>query len=271
MAVLLIGYDVEKLDAPEVTRAFLEKAEEVHREHPCTLFLVGKVIENNARDLEKLAANPMFDFQQHTYSHCLLKTVCMERDGKITVYKGVSLQEIEDEVGRTSELLKKYFGRECLGLTGPWGYYRGLADRPDILEILHRLGIGFTRTYARDHHDFQPVAFDIQPFWYEPQGFGDMLEFPLHGWQDVYWREINGWENVSGYTNYLLECLDYIADRDLAWSHGSHDWSSVRNDPDMTIIRSLLQAADRRSVTVLSYLDYYEERKEQRPCPRSSQ
>jgi len=258
LAVLLIGYDVEKLDDPEITRAFLHRAREVHREHPCTLFLLGKVIENNARDLEKLADDPMFDFQQHTYSHRLLKTVCMERDGEVTVYHGMPFSEIEDEVGRTSELLKKRFGKECLGITGPWGYYRGLADRPDILEILHRLGIRFTRTYGRDHHDFQPVAFEIQPFRYAPQGFGDMLEFPIHGWQDVYWRDINGWDNVDGYVSYLLECLDYIADRDLVWSHGTHDWSSVRDDPDMTIMRAVLEAADKHGVEVRSYVDLYD-------------
>ena len=263
MAALLIGYDVERGGVPEVTRAFLKVVKDVHREHPCTFFLTGKVIEANVGALEELADNPMFDFQQHTYSHQLLKTVCMEHDGKITVVKGMPFAEIEDEVGRTSDLLKKYFGKECLGITGPWAYYRGLSDRPDILEILHRLGIRFTRTYGRDEHDFQPVAFEIQPFWYEPQGFGDILEIPLHGWQDVYWRDTNGWENVSGYTDHLLECLDYTTDRDLIWSHATHDWSSIRHDPDMTIIRSLLDAADRKGVQVRTYLDFYRTFKEE--------
>lgn len=260
MAELLIGYDVEAMGRPEVTRAFLSKAQEVHREHPCTLFLVGKVIEENVRELEKLAGNPMFDFQQHTYSHTLLKTVCIENEGKVEVIRGVSLGEIEEEVGRTSELLRKYFGKECLGITGPWCYYRGLADRPDILEILHRLGIRFTRTYGRDHHDFQPVAFEIQPFWYEPQGFGDMLEVLIHGWQDVYWRGIHGWEKVREYTDFLLGCLEYVNERGLVWSHGSHDHSSMNSDPDMTIIRTLLQKADERNVSVLHYAQYYGQR-----------
>jgi peptidoglycan/xylan/chitin deacetylase (PgdA/CDA1 family) len=243
----------------EITRAFLKKAEKVHREHPCTLFLCGKVIENNAEDLEALADNPMFDFQQHTYSHQLLKTVCIDcGDGKTEVHRSMPFSQIEDEVGRTSELLRRHFGRECLGVTGPYAYYRGLADRPDILEVLHRLGIRFTRTYGRDHRDFQPVSFDIQPFRYEPQGFADILEFPIHGWQDVYWRDINGWNDLDGYMNYLRSCLDHVAEHDLVWSHGSHDWSSIRDDPEMSIITSLIEGADRRGVKVASYLDYYE-------------
>lgn len=263
MSKLLIGYDVERAAEPEITRVFLRKLRETHREHPCTLFLLGQVIENNAHELEGLADDPMFDFQQHTYSHQLLKTVCMDKgDGEMVVYRGASLTEIEDEVAKTSELIRKYFDKECLGLTGPWGYYRGLADRPDILEILHRLGIRFTRTYARDHHDFQPVPFEVQPFWYEPQGFPDVLEIPIHGWQDVYWREISGWQNITGYSSYLLECLDYVAERDIVWSHATHDWSSIRSDPEMSVIRDLLNAADRRGVEVEAYDKFYQASKE---------
>ena len=262
MSTLLIGYDVESIGRPETVREFLRKAEDVHCEHPCTLFLVGKVIEENVRELERLAGNPMFDFQQHTYSHLLLKTVCIEHDGEIEVRRGGSLAEIEDEVGRTSELLKEHFGVECIGITGPWAYYRGLSDRPDILGILHRLGIRFTRTWGREEHDYQPVSFELAPFWYEPQGFGDVLEIPLHGWQDVYWRDINGWDNVDGYAAYLRECLIYTASRDQVWSHATHDWSSIRDDPDMTIIRRLLTAADEHRIPVKSYKQYYLERRQ---------
>lgn len=259
MSTLLIGYDVECMHDPETTRAFLKQAEDVHREHPCTLFLVGRVIENNLRDLEALAGNPMFDFQQHTYSHRLLKSVCIDQgDGKIQFITGMALAEIEDEVGRTSELIRRYLGRECVGITGPWAYYRGLADRPDILEVLHGLGIRFTRTYGRDHHDFQPVSFAIQPFHYEAQGFPDILEFPIHDWQDVYWRGINDWDNLQGYTRHLAGCLDHVAGHDLVWSYGSHDWSSVREDPEMSIIRTLIEGADRRGVKLMTYLEYHE-------------
>lgn len=265
MATLLIGYDVECESKPEITRHFLHTVAEVHAEHPCTLFLLGLVIEKNADYLKKVANNPMFDFQQHTYSHKLLKTICIDRrNGTIEVHKGVSLQEIEEEVAKTSELIRQEFGKECIGLTGPWGYYRGLADRPDILEVLHRLGIRFTRTYGRDQFDFQPVAFEIQPFWYDAQGFPDILEIPIHDWQDVYWRGMHGWDDIKGYSDHLLWCLDYVAQRNLVWSYASHDWSSILKDSDMTIIRTLLEAADKRGVKVQSYLDYYMEQKEKR-------
>ena len=180
MATLLIGYDVESQDS-EITGAFLKKAGEIHRAFkvPCTMFVVGKTLEKNISNCHDLAKDELFDLEQHTYSHVLLKTVVMETQNEVKVVKGGSLSQIEEEIKKANELIKKYLNVECIGLRGPWGYYRGLADRPDILEILHNLGICFTSTYARDEKDFQPVDFQIQPFWYSPQEFSGILEIPV--------------------------------------------------------------------------------------------
>lgn len=74
MATLLIGYDVEAQE-PEITGRFLKKAGEVHRalKMPCTMFLVGKTLEKNINNCQDLTENELIDFQQHTYSHMLLK------------------------------------------------------------------------------------------------------------------------------------------------------------------------------------------------------
>lgn len=58
--------------------------------------------------------------------------------------------------------------------------------------------------------------------------------------------------------------LDYVAERNLVWSYGSHDWSSILKDPDMTVMRNLLEAADKRGVRVQTYFEYYIEQKEKR-------
>ncbi len=72
---LLVGYDVESAD-PEITRAFLRKAEEIHRalEAPGTMFFVGKTLIKSIESCQNLAKYELFDIQQHTYSHVLLKT-----------------------------------------------------------------------------------------------------------------------------------------------------------------------------------------------------
>lgn len=268
MATLLIGYDVENVGDREVTAAFLRTAKSLHNElsAPCSLFIVGKVIEANEKDLAVVADDPLFDFQSHTYSHVLLKTVCMDDGEKVQIVRGGSLEQLVEEIRLPVVLLREKFGKACLGLTGPWGYYRGLSDRPDLLSLLHLAGIRFTRTWARDEKDFQPVAFETQPFWYEPQGFPDILEFPVQGWQDVHWKMKHGWEDIEGYTNHVLECLDYVAAQDLTWCYGTHDWSSTRNDPEMTVLRALIEGARGKGMEILSYLDYYRREKERRPA-----
>ena len=97
-------------------------------------------------------------------------------------------------------MLRTTLGVECIGLTGPWCYYRGLRDRPDILQVLWEEGIRFTRTDGRNERDWHPVAIDLQPYWYDALGFPEMLEIPIHGWHDCVIRgEVLGWEDLDGY------------------------------------------------------------------------
>ncbi len=257
---LLIGYDVESSSDPSIVRRFLEKAEEVHSDlsAPCTLFLVGKVVEANSKELADLRRRcDLFDYEQHTYSHMLLKTVCIDDGTKVTLVKGGTPGEIEIEISKTNQLLAERLGVECWGLTGPWGYYRGLCDRPDLLEILNRNGIRFLRTYARNEKDFQPLSFEIQPFWYAVQGFPDMLELCIHGWQDVYWRSLNGWENLQGYLDLLRQTAEMVAKKGLVWSYGSHDWSSIKSDPEMSVMYAFIQYAKKIGLRIVDYRSFY--------------
>lgn len=258
MATLLIGYDVEAEES-EITGRFLKKAGEIHRtlKVPCTMFLVGKTLEKNINSCQDLTKDELIDFQQHTYSHVLLKTVVQERQGKIDLIKGGSLSQIEEEIKKANGLVKKYLNIECIGLRGPWGYYRGLSDRPDILEILYNLGIRFTSTYARNKKDFQPVDFEVQPFWYSPQGFDDMLEVPVQGWQDVYLRSKYGGANLDAYLKHIKKELDYILEHNLVWGYCQHDWTSIMNDSDMSMTRQIIEYALKKGIEIISYGKYY--------------
>jgi hypothetical protein len=264
---LLIGYDVERESDPSLVNRFLAKAEEVHTglSAPCTFFIQGQVVENNSEELSGLLGrSDLFDYQQHTYSHMLLKTVHMDDGNEITLVRGGSVEEIDKEVSLTSQLLRDRLGVECWGLTGPWGYYRGLCDRPDLLEVLNRNGIRFVRTWGRNEKDFQPVDLGIQPFFYEVQGFPHLMEFPLHGWQDVHWRNINGWDKTDEYLAFLKQTVDVVADEGITWSHGTHDWSSLREDPELSIIRGLIEKAKDAGLRILDYKTFYLEALENR-------
>ncbi len=271
---LLIGYDVEGLipeirerwgkaypDPKAVTRIFLARAADVHRRYkaPCTLFVLGQVLEQNVKHFQKLVNDDIFDIQQHTYSHILLKTVVEEENNSVRVFPGGTLEEVAQEVRKTSSLFKKYLNDDCIGLAGPYGYYRGLSDRLDILQILQDAGIRFVRTYARNEHDSQPVSLDVQPFLYEPQGFPEIEEIPAQDWQDCIYRGQRGWEDIEGFLSHLKSSLDYVARHDLTWSACFHDFSSIRDDPEMSIISGLIEQAQKKHVRIMSHKEYYRE------------
>ena len=272
--VLLIGYDTEfgsddvppGLGPPDATVQFLEAAATVHRDTgtSATLFLCGQTIEQNIAELRPLAEEGLFDLQQHTYSHQRLKPLWSIPEGQELpewCAPGMSLEEIREEVSKTCAILRDELEADCTGLTAPCGCYLGLIDRPDILAVLHDLGIRFTRTVGRDWRGafyLAPGARQekIQPFWYDDAGFGDILEFPMHG-NDYNVRKEMGWENSEGYLAWTKRQIDDVAEREVVWSYAIHDHSAIRNDPELTLVRALLEYALEREVTVRSYREEY--------------
>src|SRR5215203_4484018 len=100
MGTLLIGYDVEWLGEGDVTPRFLEQARSLHNQLgvPATLFVVGQTLERWVPQFQAIAGDPLFDIQQHTYSHQLLKTVFIEDGRSVRVVRGVSIDETREEV-----------------------------------------------------------------------------------------------------------------------------------------------------------------------------
>lgn len=258
----LIDYDVESAN-PDVTRPFLRRVQQIHEATgvPATFFLCGRTVEKNVNALRGLASHPLFSFQQHTYTHVLLKSICIEdpQEG-MRFFRGGTLDQIRDEVRRTTDLLQAAFGVTCTGLTGPYAYYRGLMDRPDILEILWDEGIRFTRTWGRNERDWQPVPLEVQPFFYAIQGFPALLEVPLHGWQDISLRKTVGWSNHQGFLDGVYPYMERAAQDGLVFSYCTHDHSSTREDPEMGITRALLRRARALGMETPTYADYYEHR-----------
>jgi peptidoglycan/xylan/chitin deacetylase (PgdA/CDA1 family) len=220
-------------------------------------------VEQNVDALLPLTADPLFDLQQHTYSHVLLKTICTVNERGTQVKRGGSLEQLDEELGRANAVILKQLGVHCNGITGPWNYYRGLADRPDILELLRKHGLTISRCWGRNEQDWQPVRLDLQPFWYEAQGFPEILEVGIHGWQDCIRREQVGWDNLDEYVRLMRRDLDEAAERDSVFSYCQHDWSSIRSDPTMRATRAILEYARQRGFRLLHYRQFYEERRAQ--------
>ena len=195
---LLIGYDVERIPrtgagrevggGPACSRGrnpclSSTTPSAIHRETqvPATLFMVGCNIEKHLPQLEACLASGYFEIAQHTYEHYPLKTVVEESPENVYL-PGLPFDRIEEQLARPVELLARHLGVECRGVTAPYCYYRGLSDRPDILEIVARLGIPTSAPTVAIATITSPWDGEIQPFWYTRQGFPSLLEIPIQGW-----------------------------------------------------------------------------------------
>jgi peptidoglycan/xylan/chitin deacetylase (PgdA/CDA1 family) len=259
MAAFLLGYDVEHQD-PAVTRHFLDAARRLHEDLalPCTLFIVGRTLRHSPDAFRALVGHPLFDLQQHTESHLLLKTVYQENDAGVRVFRGGSPDEVRADVAAAQATFEALLGVRPIGLTGPYGYYRGLCDRPDLVQIVREAGIRFLRTWGRNERDWQPVPY-FAPFPLTALGFPDVWEYGIHGWQDVLRRQGLGWENLDAYVARMRDDIDRAAADDAVFSYCQHDWSSIRHDPTMTLTRRVVQYAQERGLRVTAYATHYAE------------
>lgn len=232
---ILFGIDVET--APEHSLGFASYGAELFHELgvPVTWCLTGKTLVKHPDVFAALEGDDPIEFQAHTYGHLLLKTVLMkipegkrlhDRTDRFTK-RGASLPEIDDDLARCQEAFETILGRRAVAFTGPWGYCRGLGDRPDILEVAYRHGFRILRTFARDADDGQPVPIEWQPFFYgfhAREGLGGVLELMIHGYQDDFcWRAFTEPREGERYVDYLKSLADRAAADDLTWGLCSHD------------------------------------------------
>ncbi|MGC9319384.1 MAG: polysaccharide deacetylase family protein [Armatimonadota bacterium] len=272
MPWLLLGYDVESRDPDSpVTEQFMEVATRVHGEleAPGTFFLCGRTVEHSADAIRAALDTGLFDAGQHTYSHVLFKTLWQVNEEGETIHEGGSVAQIAREVDRAATVIRDLLGIEVKGLTTPFGYYRGLGDRPDLLAILHMAGIRYVRSWMRNEHDWVPVPLQCQPFFYEAQGFPEMLELPLTVRHDCDWGNHLGFEprqynSVEPYAQFVADQLDEVAAKDWVFVYNQHDTTTMRWDPEMVVVRTVIERARALGIRVGLYRQYYEQRLRER-------
>jgi hypothetical protein len=271
---IIFGYDVET--ASESTSGFLEGASALHDKYkvPWSIYLTGMTVEGRTEAITRLVSNPLLTIGQHTYSHLLLKSVYMTPgDGKPIhdafpnyFKKGGSLSEIREEIQKTQTLISDLLGVESRGLTGPWNYYRGLVDRPDVLQILQENGILWVRTNGRDYRDCQPTPLAAQPFFYKDQGFPNILELGIQGYQDeFYWDRFDDRRHGNTYQDYLEAALNEIEKNNWVWSVCCHDHDTPTKEAFFETkgkwIEWLILHAMTLGIRCLSPLELYDEMK----------
>ena len=268
---ILLGIDVES--ASESSRRYAEYGTELLQSLgvTATFYLTGRTLAMYPQVFAALENDQAIDLQCHTYDHLLFKTVFMHLppgvrghdDNPQYLVKSASPAQIEDDLARCGETFQQVLGRRPRGLTGPWGYYRGLQDRPDLLEIIHRQGFRYLRTFARDERDCQPVPLGWQPFFYQPQGFPDVLELLIHDYQDdYYWQMFARPAPGQTYAAHMKEIACQVAEQGLVWSICSHDHNCETREgfnKKREWLEPLIVYAKDIGIRFLTATGYYEE------------
>jgi peptidoglycan/xylan/chitin deacetylase (PgdA/CDA1 family) len=276
MATLIMGYDVEFLAIGEnlaragipdavayptmpqdATERGLELIRRAHREFdaPATLFVCGRTLTHALPALLRAHEEPLFDFGQHTYSHVLFKDDHWEGG----VFRASPPEALVHEVQASSALLEEHLGITCLGMRTPHGYWRGLRDRPDLLEIVEGAGLRYISSWGRNEDGGNPTPLEIQPFWYEEEGYEHILEIPFQFWLDGTWFPAHGNDRGRDFLRALEGAVDHIVEHDLAYGVCFHDWAMLHYDEERTKwVWGLLEHARRRGVEIVSYTQYYQ-------------
>lgn len=280
MATILMGYDTEAaavgeglarfvgpdfpqylpaLDAESTVRG-LEVMTRVHAELavPATLFVCGRTLVHSLEALQRASATGLFDVQQHTYSHALFRPVEYQpRPGTLAVIPASPSVALREELAVTSDLIRRHLGHEVVGLRTPFGFHRGLRDRPELLALLRDTGIRYVSSWIRNEENGNPTPW-LQPFAYEEEGFGDILEIPAQFWLDGIWFDVHGWDNGAGFLEALKGAVDEIVERDLVYGVCFHEWAVLAaNEEGTGWIRGFLAYAKERGVEFLTYTDYW--------------
>jgi len=282
VATILVGYDTETaavgealslftespnfplyalaLD-PETCREALELLTEVHRDAgvPATLFTCGRTLLHALEPVRAAKATGLFDVQQHTFSHVPFKDIVYSPGpGLVGTIKASPPVALLEELTATSRLIREHVGNDVVGLRTPFGYHRGLRDRPDLLEIVRAAGLRYITSWGRNEDNGNPTPWEVQPFTYADEGYPDILELPFQFWLDVVWFDQHGYDTGPQLLEALKGAVDHVAEHDLVYGACFHDWVAIASDERRVgWLRGFFAHANERGVEVTTYTDYW--------------
>ena len=210
---------------------------------------------HNVAALEPFVDHPLFDIQQHTYSHTLLK----DDHWKGGTFLASPPVAIEQEVRQTSEALRRLLGVECIGLRTPHGYHLGLTDRPEMLAVLqplrHPLRVVVGAQRRGDQPDTAVGAAVLVPRAGLPRPARDPVPALArrHLVRGVRHRSRRGVRRTC-----CEAAIDEIVADDLVYGACFHDWAQLRyRETETGWVRALMRHAQASGVATLSYRDFY--------------
>lgn len=279
-ASISFGYDFEGIiikrmstsekSSTQISLDIMKKIVKTHtnKKSHFTIFALGKMAEE-PRVFEYLTYiinndkyNRYVDLQQHGYSHILVKKHFIKGNP-------VSPKIMDEEISKTNKIIKEIKGENPIGIRIATGFYNGLKGEKERLEILRKNGIKFVSSDLRGPNDQYPAPWKNllgkfrQPYFYEEEGFPEMLEIPTQGTIDVLMKGISKLSKTKPMPlqeelKYYITNIDYASKNHLNYSLIFHPWAIAYNDKNLFILNKLLNYISKKGIPILSYFDIYQ-------------
>ena len=248
----LAGYDTEQPMCIEAVRHVVE----VHRRFriPATFFLVGTLVEHNREELKRLLLDDLFEIGNHTYTHFHVESHPPEAG--------------REQVLRTQDLLEEVFGCRPVGFRSPGGMEEGYRGEAERLAIFADLGFQYISSQAWGPNRKMPAPV-VPPYTYADDGFGELLEVPVHGWHENLWTKVHPWQDPLGkivpdapqtledwLAPFLQEMNQVIEESFPYYGPTMHPWSLRRFHPQCRQAERLLSNARDRGMQFMKFSEF---------------
>jgi peptidoglycan/xylan/chitin deacetylase (PgdA/CDA1 family) len=266
-------WDYQKGNLDETTKAYAVEAGRRVKTHGGRIhfFCVGRVLEQpDVEWLKQLAADG-HPIGNHTYDHVnVLASTATETQFRFQrapwlVLGKTAAEVIRENIRLTSEALRERAGIENVGFRTPGGFSNGLADRPDIQQMLldlgftwvsskyppHERGVAGERPGAAVFDSIVAAQSQSQPFVY-PSG---LIEVPMSPISDVTAFRSQRWK-LQDFLTALRRAVEWAIETGGVFDFLAHPSCLVVEDPDFESIELLCRLArdsgDRAELTDLS-------------------
>lgn len=209
-------------------------------EKGATFFILGKLIEVEDRIVKlfnNVKSNLKIDVEQHLYSHSKIY-----EDGREPKRNVLSISEIDYELKLTNKLIHDNFGFKCQGVRVPYCFEEGIVNRLDIQKIFLDNGFKFVSTQLGGVRNriFRISENTLQPYYLA----NGLLEIPINGLMDVAFldhhnKKIN--MDLKKVIDLYIDDLVYCVKNDYVYSPVFHPWCVSRIDPELKIIKKLIE------------------------------
>jgi peptidoglycan/xylan/chitin deacetylase (PgdA/CDA1 family) len=268
----MLEWDYQKGNLDEPTRQYSVEATRIAKERGGLIhfFCVGRVLEQPSVEwLKKIAADG-HPVGNHTYDHVNVKaTTPKETQFRFQrapwLVEGQTAREvIHENILLTNIALKERAGIKAAGFRTPGGFHNGLADRPDLQQMLLEFGFPWVSSKYPPHQSGVPrqeptsevyasileAQKQAQPFAY-PNG---LIEVPMSPISDVTAFRSNFWK-LEWFLKAIQRAVEWAIETGGVFDFLAHPSCLVVEDPGFETIKLICdlvrKAGDRAAIVDL--------------------